>query len=264
MKIATTILVFCVAALLALGAVMLCSSPVGSRYFSQQLLWESLGVVACVAVAFCDYRWLKQRAIPWALLILTVWVLIAVLIPHVGVNRGGASRWINLYFMMFQPSELAKLTLIIALAAYIERFARLMPVMFKPALIKGVLWPGAIIGSVVGLIFLEPDYGTTLLLSAVSFIMLFIAGTRMRLLLPIIAVGLVAIGFSIKHNQNRSGRMDAYFHPEKHLDGKAFQQLLRMPRRDLRTLGDARQRNEDRIVGSSAFQRVGRLLPQQV
>jgi cell division protein FtsW len=224
MKIATTVLVFCVAALLALGAVMLCSAPAGSRYFGQQMLWESLGVVLCGAVAFLDYRRLKQGGLPWLLLGITILLLVAVLIPHVGVNRGGARRWINLHYMMFQPSELAKITLVIALAAYIERFGRSMPVMWKPAIVKGILWPGAIIGCVTGLIFLEPDYGTTLLLAAVGFVMLFIAGTRMRLILPVCVAVLVAVGFSVANNKVRMDRMKAFFHPEQHLDGKGFQQ----------------------------------------
>src|SRR5205085_10337518 len=130
------------------------------------------------------------------------WMLIAVLIPHVGVSRGGARRWLNLHFMMFQPSELAKLTLIIGLAAYIDRFARQMPGLWKPAMVKGSLWPGAIIGCVIGLIFLEPDYGTTLLLAAVSFVMLFVAGAKMRLIAPVILIGLAAVGFSVAHNTN--------------------------------------------------------------
>jgi cell division protein FtsW len=223
-KLATTVFVFCVAALLALGAVMLCSAPAGSRYFGQQMLWEALGIVACGVVAFFDYRRLKHGRIPWAIFALTVWLLIVVLVPFIGVSRGGARRWLNFHFMMFQPSELAKLTLLIVLAAYVERFGRHMSLMWKPAIIKGILWPGAIIGTVIGLIFLEPDYGTTMLLAAVSFVMLFVAGSRMRLILPVCALGLLLFGLSVKNNTNRSGRMDAFFNPEKHLAGKAYQQ----------------------------------------
>jgi cell division protein FtsW len=223
-KLATTVLVFCVAALLALGAVMLCSAPAGSRYFGQQMMWVALGVVVCSFVAFVDYRRLKNGGIPWALLAVTVWLLIAVFLPYVGAKRGGAHRWLNLHFMMFQPSELAKLALIIALSAYIERFGRHMPVLWKPAIIKGVLWPGAIIGLVVGLIFLEPDYGTTLLLAAVGSVMLFVAGTRMRLILPVVVAGVIAVGFSVMNNENRLKRIEAFFHPEQHLDGKGYQQ----------------------------------------
>lgn len=224
MKLATTVFVFCVAALLALGAVMLCSAPAGARYFNQQMLWEALGVVACGAVAFFDYRRLKHGRIPWAILGLTVWLLIAVLVPGLGVNRGGARRWLNFHFMMFQPSELAKLTLIIVLAAYIERFGRHMPLLWKPAIIKGLLWPGAIIGLVIGLIFLEPDYGTTVLLAAVSFVLLFVAGSRVWLIAPVVVLGLLLFGYSVMNNKVRSSRIDAFFNPEKHLAGKAYQQ----------------------------------------
>ena len=224
MKLATTVFVFCVAALLALGAVMLCSAPAGARYFNQQMLWEALGVVACGAVAFFDYRRLKHGRIPWAILGLTVWLLIAVVVPGIGVSRGGARRWLNFHFMMFQPSELAKLTLLIVLAAYIERFGRHMPLLWKPAIIKGLVWPGAIIALVIGLIFAEPDYGTTMLLAMVSFVMLFVAGSRVWMLLPVVLIGALLFGFMVKNNPNRSTRIDAFLNPEKHLAGKAYQQ----------------------------------------
>jgi cell division protein FtsW len=77
---------------------------------------------------------------------------------------------------------------------------------------------------VLALVFLEPDYGTTLLLAAVGCMMLIVGGTRLRLLIPVALIGLAAIGISIKNNKVRSGRMDAFFNPERHLDGKAYQQ----------------------------------------
>jgi len=221
-KLATTVLLFCVTALLALGLVMLCNSPDGSSRFTQQLLWEGMGVIACGVAALLDYRQLKK--VSWIIFAVALLILVAVFLPKIGVNKNGAHRWLNLHFALFQPSELAKLALIIMLAHYIERFGRQMPLLYKPAIVKGLLLPGLIIGTVLGLIFREPDYGTMLLLAAVSSIMLIVAGTRVRLLVPIMVVGLVAVGFSIKHNQNRSGRMDAFFHPERHLEGKAFQQ----------------------------------------
>jgi cell division protein FtsW len=197
---------------------------VGSRYFTQQMMWEGLGAIACVVVACLDYRRLKRGGIPWALLGFTVWLLILVVIPGIGTQRGGARRWLNLHFMMFQPSELAKLALIIAVAAFVERYGRVMSVLWKPAIVKGVLWPGAIVGAVCGLVFLEPDYGTTLLLAAVSSVMLFVAGTRLRLVLPVVLIGIAAIGFSVAKNENRSSRVAAFLSPEKHLSGKGYQQ----------------------------------------
>ena len=223
MKFATTALVFCVAALVALGTVMLYSSPAGSRLLTPQLIWLALGVVACVAAATFDYRKLKQRGVPWALLFFTCWLLIAALLPYIGVKRGGAHRWLNLHFMMFQPSELAKLVLIIALAHYTEHFQRQMRT-FK----RGLLIPAAFIAPVLGLIFLEPDYGTTLLLAAVSAVMLIISGVRLSFIAPVAVIGLLAVGLSVWHNPNRLGRVMAYMHPEAHREGKGYQQYQAM------------------------------------
>ena len=208
---------------MAIGAVMLCSSPEGSKHFGQQLFWELLGVIACAGAALPDYRKLKKFS--WLIYAAALLLLVAVFLPVIGLNVNGASRWLTIKRQVsFQPSEFAKLALIIVLAHYIDHHGRQMRVMFKPAVVKGIFWPGAMVGGVLGLIFLEPDYGTTLLLAAVSFVMLFIAGARMRLLLPVMLIGATAIGFSVAHNKVRSGRIEAYLHPERHLDGKAFQQ----------------------------------------
>ena len=218
MKIATTVLVFCVTALLALGTVMLYSSPVGPRYLGQQLFWEVLGLMACAAAALFDYRKLKK--VSWLLLLLAVALLFLVFAPPpVGVFRNGAHRWINLQVAFFQPSELAKLALIVAVAHYSEHFQRQMRT-FR----KGLLIPGAFIVPVLALIFLEPDYGTTLLMAAVCAVMLIIAGVRLSLLAQIAVIGMVAIGISIGQNENRLARVMAFLHPEQHRDGKGFQQ----------------------------------------
>jgi cell division protein FtsW len=221
-KVATTVLVFCVAALLALGTVMLCSSPSGSRLLTQQMMWQVLGVIACATAALFDYRKLKKFS--WLIYVATLVLLVAVFLPVIGLASHGAHRWLDLRIGSFQPSELAKLSLIIVLAHYIDYNGRRMSLWYLPAFLKGLLWPGLLVGGVIGLVFLEPDYGTTLLLAAVSCMMLIVGGTRLRLLIPVALIGLTAIGFSIKHNKVRSGRMDAFFNPERHLDGKAYQQ----------------------------------------
>jgi cell division protein FtsW len=152
-----------------------------------------------------------------------MWLLIAVFIPYLGAKRGGATRWINLRVMMFQPSELAKLVLIIAIAYYAERFQRQMH-----TLKRGIVIPAAFILPVLGLIFLEPDYGTMLLLAAVSAMMLIVAGVRLRVIAPVALIGLAAISYSIAHNPNRMQRVIAFLHPEQHREGKGFQQYQAM------------------------------------
>src|SRR4051812_2649176 len=127
MKAAVTILAFCVAALLALGMVMLYSSSmaqVGARYLLMQLVWCGLGLVLCFSGAWVDYRRLKFLA--WPLLGVAVVLLVAVLIPRVGLRINGARRWLGYGGLRFQSSELAKLALIVAVAWYGEHFQRQM------------------------------------------------------------------------------------------------------------------------------------------
>jgi cell division protein FtsW len=216
-KFATTVLIFCVAALLALGTVMLYSSPRGGSLLTQQVIWIALGILGCGAAAMFDYRHLKK--ISWALLALAVLALGAVWAPHIGLKVNGARRWLDLGWMNFQPSELAKLALIIVTAHYAEHFQRKMRTFWK-----GLILPGAFIVPVLGLIFLEPDYGTTILLAAVTGLMLVTAGSRLTFIAPAAVVGAVVIGIFIWHNPVRFERMMAFRYPEQHRDGKGFQQ----------------------------------------
>ena len=127
MRYATTTLAFCVAGLLALGIVMLYSAGMaqtGARYLAKQLIWGGLGIFVCFCAAAIDYRWLKKLA--WPLFGITLVLLILVLIPGVGVKINGARRWFDLGPMNFQPSELAKITLLIAIAAWGDLQARRM------------------------------------------------------------------------------------------------------------------------------------------
>ena len=217
MKVATTILVFCVAALVALGTTMLYSSPVGPRFVTQQAIWVALGLIACVGAAWFDYRHLKKLS--WVIYLAALALLVVVLVPQIGFRVNGASRWLKFGSFSVQPSEFAKLALIIVLAHYTEHFQRKMPT-FQ----KGLLVPAAIVAPILALVFLEPDYVTTLLLAAVSAVMLVIAGARLTIIAPAVLIGLLAVGVSVAHNQNRLERVMAFLHPEEHRDGKGFQQ----------------------------------------
>jgi cell division protein FtsW len=249
MKVAVTILVFCVAALLALGVVMLYSSTMGqngARQLGFQVIWCGLGLVACAAATQADYRWLRQH-VWWVLLVAAVAMLGLVLVPSIaghqlGVRHGGARRWFSFGGLSFQPSEFAKLALLVALAWYGERCGRQMG-----GCLRGIVIPGLPIGLVVGLIFLEPDVGNALVLSAVSGAVLLIAGIRLRYFLPPVLIGLLAVGLFIRHNPVRSGRIYAWLHVEEtKLDKglQAYQAMVALGSGGLtgRGLGDSRQK----------------------
>jgi len=137
-------------------------------------------------------------------------LLALVWVPHVGIMKNGARRWIGFEGMRMQPSEFAKIALIIAIAWYGERYQRHMG-----TLTRGVLIPGIGIGAILFLIFKEPDVGTTVLLAGVSAVMLLVAGLRWRCVLPPFFVGLAAITIFIANDSNRSERIHAWLHPEE-------------------------------------------------
>jgi cell division protein FtsW len=218
-KVAVTILICCVAALLALGMVMLYSSSmaqVGAHYLVMQLVWCGLGLAACVVAAVLDYRLLKK--VWWLLLAVAIIALVLVLIPHIGVVRGRARRWFSFGGMSFQPSEFAKIALLIALAWYGERFQRQMPT-WK----RGIVSPGLIIGVTVGLIFKEPDVGNALVLASVSGIILLIAGIRLSYFLPPVLTVALGVGLFIYNNPMRSERVYSWLHLEETRRDKGLQ-----------------------------------------
>ncbi|MFO1478520.1 MAG: putative lipid II flippase FtsW [Verrucomicrobiota bacterium] len=219
MKVAVTVLTFCVAALLALGMVMLYSSSmtqVGARYLEMQLVWCGLGLVLCVAAASADYAWLKRAA--WPMFGLAVFLLLLVLVPHIGRRINGARRWFDFHGVRFQPSEFAKLALIVALAWYGDHFQRQMP-----GWKRGIVVPALFIGLLLGLIFVEPDRGTTILLASVSACMLLVAGVRWRYFVPPILAAAAALGVSIWHDPMRMRRIFSWLYLEEHKSGTGYQ-----------------------------------------
>ncbi len=220
MKAAFTGLVFSVAALLALGIVMLYSSSmtqVGARYLVLQLTWCGLGIVACGVAAVTDYHRLKGLA--WPIYLLAVLLLALVFVPQYGINRNGATRWLGYHkTTLFQPSEFAKLALIIITAWYGARYQAQMHKFWR-----GLAIPGVLIALVLGLIIREPDRGTTALLAAVSGAMLLVAGARWLYFAPPVMAGIVGFAFYLWRDPMAGKRLLAWLHPEENRFGVGHQ-----------------------------------------
>jgi len=219
MKVAVTTLAICVAALLALGLVMLYSSSVtqvGTRYLMMQLIWCAFGFVLCVTATALDYQWLKKLA--WPIFIVALVLLLLVLVPHIGRKINGARRWFDFHGVRFQPSELGKIALIIMLAWYGDRYQRQMHT-WK----RGVVFPGALVGLTLGLVFVEPDRGTTILLAAVSGSMLLIAGVRWKYIVPPVLLGAAGLAVSLLYDPMRMRRIFSWWDLEEHKDGVGYQ-----------------------------------------
>ena len=219
MKVAVTTLAFCVAALLALGLVMLYSSSVtqvGGHYLMMQLIWCAFGFILCVTATALDYQLLKKIAAP--IFILALLLLLLVLVPHIGRKINGARRWFDFHGVRFQPSELGKIALIIMLAWYGDRYQRQMQT-WK----RGILFPGALIALTLGLVFVEPDRGTTILLAAVSGMMLLIAGVRLKCIVLPVLLGVAGLAVSLLHDPMRLRRIFGWWDMEQHKDGVGYQ-----------------------------------------
>jgi len=219
MRFAVTTLAFCVAALLALGLVMLYSSSMtqaGAHYLMLQLVWCVFGFALCAAATALDYQLLRKFA--WPIFLLALTLLVLVLAPHIGRKINGARRWFDFYGVRFQPSEFAKIALVILLAWYGHHCQRHMPTWGR-----GVALPGVFIALVMGLVFIEPDRGTTILLAAVGGAMLLLAGVRWKYIVPPVVLGAVALAVSLLCDPMRRKRIFGWWDLEQHKNGVGYQ-----------------------------------------
>ncbi len=166
--------------------------------------------------ATLDYHHLKKLSL--LLLALAVVLLLLVWVPPIGLKVKGASRWIGHGGFRFQPSELAKIALIIFLAHYGERYQRQMGTFWR-----GLVVPGIFIAGILALIFPEPDRGCTILLALVSVTMLVIAGARSKFIVPPVLAAATALAFSLWHDPMRMKRIAAWLHPEDSKEGVGWQ-----------------------------------------
>lgn len=180
------------AALVLLGLIMILSaSSVASfatygssfLFFNKQLLWAAIGVAGFFVFARLDYRRLKGFGYVAYAAVFGLLVLVA--IPGVGVTVGGSARWIGLGPVAIQPSEFAKLALVLFAADVFTRKHEDSLQDFTHTLVP--LIPA--VGVFALLVMMQPDLGTTLLLGAIGIGMLFVAGAPLRYLVPIAAIG---------------------------------------------------------------------------
>ncbi len=225
MRTTTTLLVFSVVCLLGLGIVILTSTSAlhaellyGDPHFflKRQSLWMILGIGVASFTAWFPYMYWRQLAIPLALISLVL--LVMVLIPGIGVEIKGSSRWLRLGGINVQPSEFAKLALIVWLAWWMAMQKRRSQQIFR-----GWFVPLTVLGLFAVLILLEPDYGTTALLGVVGLLVMFMGGTRLGYLAVTGVVGAVGFGLMVAQNPVRRMRVLAFLEPEKYQSDEAYQ-----------------------------------------
>ncbi len=216
MRRAASLLIAIVLVLIALGIVMLYSTSSARSadpyfYIRRQLLWLCIAIIAGTLIAKFEYRYWQRMAIP--LFVVAAVLLVLVFVPGIGTKVKGSNRWLDLRVLRFQPSELAKLVVIIGMSAWMARFGRRADE-FK----MGLLYPLIGLCTIVGLIFLEPDFGTTFVTMAVGMAIMFVGGTRIGYLAVTAVSGLSLFMLAIMQNAERLGRILAFIWPEKYPD----------------------------------------------
>lgn len=219
-----TWLVAVIGALVGIGLVMIFSASSATAYaqhhdtayfLKRQALWLVVAA-GCAALAYkIDYHVLRRLA-P-LILILSVCSLVAVLVPHVGLISGGARRWLGVSALSFQPSEFAKLALVVYLAAAISRHHDRIR-----SLTKGVFPLLLVTLLLAGLVLIEPDMGTASLIVFTAFTVLFIAGARVPHLIAVLLVTAPPIALSILSSPYKRARILAFIDPWKDPQNTGF------------------------------------------
>ena len=219
-----TLLFASVAALVGIGLVMIYSASSATAYSEhhdtafyakREFLWLFVGSLCAYGAYRMDYHRLK-RAAPF-LLALSMLSLVVVLVPHVGLVVNGARRWIGASSVSFQPSEFAKISLVIYLGAVLsQRGDRIL------SLVRGLFPLCVPVALMAMLVLMEPDMGTASLLVMVAFAIFFAAGARFSHLFAILALTLPAVLVETLSSSYRRARIFAFLDPWKDPQNTGF------------------------------------------
>jgi len=209
------VLIATVAVLNVVGMVMVLSASsvlslttYGSAwyFFERQLVWTVLGALAFFVALRIDYRRWRDWCQP--LLFVTTAMLVLVLVPHFGIYVAGSRRWLGIGSWRFQPTEIAKLALVLFAADLLTR--REHDMHDWRASIRPLLAVVVVLG---GLVLLEPDLDSAVLLGIIAGAVLLVAGARLHHLATVSALGLGAATILALSAPYRRARLLTFLHP---------------------------------------------------
>ncbi|MCK9478629.1 MAG: putative lipid II flippase FtsW [Firmicutes bacterium] len=212
-----------VMALLAFGLIMVFSaSSESARYnfsnayffIQKQIIWAAISIVAMVMLANFDYHRFGKLAFP----ILLASIIMLVMVIFIGEDIKGGKRWLNLGFASFQPSEVAKIAIIIFFSCSLSK---------NPGILNK-FWRGlvpylAIIGVFAGLLMCEPHFSGTVVLAGIGLVILFVAGAKGSHLFMLGSPAVVAGWYLIISEEYRWKRITAFLDPFKDKLGDGWQ-----------------------------------------
>ena len=215
--------------LLGVGVAMLVSTsvfgndvPSDDLYFDvkHQVMWLVLGCMVCLLMASIDYHLLQKTA--WWIYGVCILLLALCYVPGIGQTINEQSRWISIGGLFnLQPSEPAKLALVIVMAHWFSQHAG-----DAKHFLRGWLTPGAIAGLIVLLVFFEVDMGTSIILSAVVFVLMFVGGTDWKYLALTSTTAVGAFILMLFQMPDKMARLTAFLNPELHRSDVGLQQFM--------------------------------------
>jgi len=176
-------------------------------FAKRQLQWATIGFIVMMVTAYSPIEYTKKLAVPF--FIVSLLLLVLVLIPGLGTKIGGATRWLDIGFFSFQPSEVSKLAIIFYFAALFEKSSKLVPFLGSLAI-------------TAGLIMLQPDLGTTIIISVVSIAIYFIAGAKWKEIVTIGVSGLTLGSILILSSPYRLARLMTFLDPNADPQGASY------------------------------------------
>ena len=212
-------------ALITIGLVAISSASVSHaehfygnpwRQTLRHMMYLMIGFVAATAAFFTPMS-LWRQASPW-LLLLAIGLLVAVLIPGVGRMVNGSQRWLPLGPINFQPSEFAKLAMVVWLSGFLVRHGDQVRESWQ-----GLAKPIAVLIFLALLLLAEPDFGATVILLGTAFGLLFMAGARLVYVIGLVAVALGSMVAMVYAAPYRMQRLMAYQDPWADPFGSGFQ-----------------------------------------
>lgn len=184
--------------------------------FFREILWMSVGILTLIGAVRFDYRRLRGIRLP--LLLGTIAMLFLVLLPGIGVTSGGSSRWIGFGQFRLQPSELMKLAIVIFGADLIVRRVE------RGGSHRTVIGPLLLVAIAAGgLILLQPDMGTALVIGIITMALLFASGVSMGPIMKVLmSLGALALFVGLIDPYRRA-RLLAFLDPTAHASGSGYQ-----------------------------------------
>ncbi|MBE3090307.1 MAG: putative lipid II flippase FtsW [Actinobacteria bacterium] len=208
-----------------IGIIMVSSSSiaVGDRYFNdpywfirRQIVWWVISFIVFIILSKINYRFYSKISIFFILI--SIGLLALVLIPGLSSVVGGSRRWLNFFFFNIQPSEIAKIALIVFVCDSLNKKYK------ENSVFKNIIWPSFVVLLVITLlIFLEPDFGTVVIIWIVIFLIFFIGNVRYPHMISLGLAGIAVLVAYMLMEDYRRERIFAFFNKTAGAGGVNFQ-----------------------------------------